>query len=507
MNIAALGERNIEKFGEYSSIYFEGREYTNLEIFELSKRFSNALKGIGTQAGDRVGVMLPNIPEIGACYGGISRMGGVVMPMVFMLAVPEITHILNDSGATAVVTSPEFQGNIAAATQGMPNPPKIIVLGDQTPEGAASFQSLVDAATSDGDIVDRGEDDLAVVFYTSGTTGRPKGVMLSHGNLMFNCENVSSVVPTRDGDVSIACLPLAHLFGMGSTMVGQLFKIKGVLLRWFSAEGFFDAVDKHGATSSAVVPTMLAFMLGHPEFDKVDWSKFEWLVAAAAPVPVELADEFEKRTGARVLEGYGLTETSPTVSVMRMTDPRRPGSCGRPVPNVEVAILDDDDKLLPAGETGEVAVKGPNVMKGYYNLPDVTAEAMKNGWFHTGDMGHLDEDGFLYITERKKDMIIRGGFNIYPRDVEEVLYGHPSVQEVAVVGVPDQKMGEEVRAYVVLRPGETATAEELLAHARDHLAKYKTPKDLVFLDTLPKNPIGKILKKDLREMAKQSSGI
>jgi long-chain acyl-CoA synthetase len=224
-------------------------------------------------------------------------------------------------------------------------------------------------------------------------------------------------------------------------------------------------------------------------------------------VPVELADEFEKRTGARILEGYGLTETSPTVSVMRMEDPRRPGSCGRPVPGVEVAILDDDDKPMQAGETGEVCVKGPNVMKGYYNLPEATAEAMRNGWFHTGDMGHLDEDGFLYITERKKDMIIRGGFNIYPRDVEEVLYGHPSVLETAVVGIPDAKMGEEVRAYVVLRPGEKATAEELLAHARDHLAKYKTPKDVVFLDALPKNPIGKILKKDLREMAKQSSGL
>jgi long-chain acyl-CoA synthetase len=290
-------------------------------------------------------------------------------------------------------------------------------------------------------------------------------------------------------------------------MVGQLFKLKGVLLRWFTAEAFFEAVNNHGAKSSAVVPTMLAYMLGHPDFDTVDWSRFEFIVVAAAPVPVELADEFEKRTGARVLEGYGLTETSPSVSVMRKEDPRRPGSCGKPLPNIEVAILDDDDKPLPAGETGEVCVKGPNVMKGYYNLPEATAEAMRGGWFHTGDMGHLDEDGYLYITERKKDLIIRGGFNIYPRDVEEVLYGHPAVLECAVVGVQDPKMGEEVRAYVVLRPGETATAQDLMDYACDHLARYKTPKDVVFLDALPKNPIGKILKKDLREMAKQQSAI
>ena len=504
MNIAVLGERNIEKFGEYDSLWFEGRDYTNVELLQLSKRFGNALDGIGIKPGYRVGVMLPNIPEIGPCYGGISRMGGVVMPMVFMLAVPEITHILSDSGASAIITSPEFHGNVAAAIQDLPQPPKVIVLGDQAPDGTLKFQDLVDGATPDGEIVDRDGSDLAVVFYTSGTTGRPKGVMLSQENLMFNAENTSKVVPTGDGDISIACLPLAHLFGMGSTMVGQLFKLRGILLRWFSAEGFFDAVNNHKAKSSAVVPTMMAYMLGHPDFDKVDWSSFEWLIAAAAPVPVELADEFEKRTGARVLEGYGLTETSPTVSIMRMEDARRPGSCGRPTPNVEVAILDDDDKPLPAMETGEVAVKGPNVMVGYYNMPEATAEAKRNGWFHTGDMGHLDEDGFLYITERKKDMIIRGGFNIYPRDVEEVIYGHPGVLEVAVVGVQDPKMGEEVRAYVVLRPGETVTADELLQHARDHLAKYKTPKDVVFLDALPKNPIGKILKKDLREMAKRS---
>ena len=507
MNIAVLGERNVERFGEYPSVWFEDREYRNTEILDLAKRFANALENIGVEPGDRVGVMLPNIPEIGACYGGISRMGAVVMPMVFMLAVPEITHILTDSGAAAIVTSPEFHGNIVAAMQGMSNPPKVIVLGEPAPEGALSFRELVDGASSDAPIVDRAEDDIAVIFYTSGTTGRPKGVMLSHGNLMFNCENVSKVVPTSDGDVSIACLPLAHLFGMGSTMVGQLFKLRGILLRWFSAEGFFDAVNNHGAKSSAVVPTMLAYMLGHPDFDKVDWSRFEWLVVAAAPVPLELADEFEKRTGARVLEGYGLTETSPTVSVMRMEDARRPGSCGKPVPNIEVTILDDDDNPLGPGETGEVCVKGPNVMLGYYNLPEVTADAMRNGWFHTGDMGHLDEDGYLYITERKKDLIIRGGFNIYPRDVEEVLYGHPSVLECAVVGVPDPTMGEEVRAYVVLRPGEQATADDLLAHARDHLAKYKTPKDLVFLDALPKNPIGKILKKDLREMARRDAGL
>lgn len=509
MNLAVLGERNAERFGEYASIVFEGREHTNLELLRRSKRLASALDGMEIRSGERIGVMLPNMPEVAVCYGAISRVGGVVMPMLFLLAVPEIRHILADSGASAVITSPEFYPNVARAAGGLENPPKIIVVGDPLPEGerAFSFDALLAGASDDFPIVDKDDEDIAVIMYTSGTTGRPKGVMLSHGNLLFNAENTATVVPTRDGDVSIGCLPLAHLFGMGSMIVGQLFKLKGIVLRWFTAEGFFEAVNVHRATSSALVPTMLAYMLGHPDFDSVDWSSFEWLVVAAAPVPVELADEFEKRTGARVLEGYGLTETSPAVSIMRMEDPRRPGSCGRPVPNVEVTILDDDDRPLGPGETGEVCVRGPNVMKGYHNLPEETAAAVRSGWFHTGDMGHLDEDGYLYITERKKDLIIRGGFNIYPRDVEDALYGHPSVLECAVVGVPDARFGEEVRAYVVLRPGTSATAEELLAVCRENLAKYKTPKDVVFLDTLPKNPIGKILKRDLRELARREAAV
>jgi long-chain acyl-CoA synthetase len=220
-----------------------------------------------------------------------------------------------------------------------------------------------------------------------------------------------------------------------------------------------------------------------------------------------MADEFEKRTGAKILEGYGLTETSPAATLCRADEPRRPGSCGRPVPNVEIKVVDDDGREVPAGEPGEVCIKGPNVMKGYYNMPDETARVIRDGWFFSGDVGHLDEDGYLSITERKKDLIIRGGFNIFPRDIEEVLYGHPSVSEAAVVGIPDAKLGEQVLAYVVLRPGAAATEDELLGLCRERLAKYKTPARVRFIDVLPKNAIGKILKKDLRELAKTEGGI
>lgn len=508
MNLAVLGERNIESFGAYTALHFEGRDYTNVEILGEARRLATALTNIGVRNGDRVGVMLPNVPTVGACYGAILRMGAVSMPMVFLLAVPEIRHIVTDSEAAVVFTSPEFYPKIAEASEDLENPPKVIVVGDPVPEApnVYSYQHILTEANEDHPIVHKQPDETAVIMYTSGTTGRPKGVMLSHGNLLFNAENTAGVVDLHEGDVGIGCLPLAHLFGMGASILANLFKTKNVLLRWFTAEGFFDAVNAHRATSSALVPTMVSYMLAHPDFDTVDWSSLRYVVVAAAPVPVELAEEFEKRTGARVLEGYGLTETSPTVSLVRMEDPRKPGSCGRPVPNVEVAILDEDDKPIPAGETGEVCIKGPNIMKGYYKLPDATAEAMRSGWFHSGDMGHLDEDGFLYITERKKDLIIRGGFNIYPRDVEEVLYAHGAVQEAAVVGMPDASFGEEVKAYVVLRPGAIASEAELMEFCRERLAKYKTPKSVVFLDALPKNPIGKIMKKELRDLAKGEAG-
>ncbi|HEX9697535.1 MAG TPA: long-chain-fatty-acid--CoA ligase [Actinomycetota bacterium] len=502
MNVAGLAERNVETFGTYTQLWFEDREFSNVEMLDAAARFATALKDAGVRQGDRVGVMLPNLPEVGVAYGALLRMGAIVMPMVFLLAVPEIRHILEDSEATFIITSPEFQPNVAAACDGLAKPPRTIVVGDAVPDGCLSYAQMVDGPGRPHPVEDRGSDDLAVIMYTSGTTGHPKGVMLSHGNLLFNSENSARAVDLRDGDVSVQALPQAHLFGLASSITASLFKVKGVLLRWFTAEAFFEAVTRHRANSSGVVPTMLTYMLAHPQFDEVDWSSMRWVVCGAAPLPVDVAAEFEKRTGARVLEGYGLTETSPTVSVMRIEEPLRPGSCGKPIPNVDVAILDDDDNPVAIGETGEVCVKGPNVMKGYYKLPDVTEGVMRGGWFHTGDMGHLDTDGYLYITERKKDLIIRGGFNIYPRDIEEIIYGNPAVQECAVVGYPDAAMGEEVVAYVVLRPGESVTEDQIVDMCRENLAKYKTPKHVRFVDTLPKNPVGKILKKDLRDRAR-----
>lgn len=501
MNIAVFGERNVQQFGEYTQAIFEGREYSNVELLGYAERFAAALHEAGVKPGDRVGVMLPNLPEVGIAYSGILRMGAIAMPMIFLLAIPEIRLILEDSEATLIMTSPEFHPNVAAAIQGMSRPPKVVVVGDVVPEGCLSYAQMVAASQAQFPIVPRQEDDLAVIMYTSGTTGRPKGVMLSHGNMTFNAESSAKAVDLRQGDISIQALPLSHLFGMAATVTGSLRRVTGVLLRWFTPEGWFDAVNRYRATTSAAVPAMIATMLAHPDFDAVDWSSFRWCVVAAAPVPVEMAEEFEKRTGARILEGYGMTETSPTVSVARPDGPRRLGHAGHALPGVEVAILDDDGNAVPKGEQAEICVRGPNVMQGYYRMPDVTAEAMRFGWLHTGDIGYLDDEEFLHITERKKDLIIRGGFNIFPRDIEELIYTLDGVQECAVVGLPDARLGEEVVAYVVPRPGATISEDAVIALCREGLAKYKTPKHVKIVDALPKNPIGKILKKDLRSRA------
>jgi long-chain acyl-CoA synthetase len=281
---------------------------------------------------------------------------------------------------------------------------------------------------------------------------------------------------------------------------GSILGTRAVLLRWFNPELVLETIQAYRVQQMAGVPTMFVYLLNSPEADRFDTSSMRIWGSGAAPLPVEIVEPFEKRFGGRLLEGYGLTEAAPVVSAHRLSGERRLGSVGQPIPGVEVQIRDDDERVLPAGEVGEVCVRGPNVMLGYYRMPEETARVLRGGWLHTGDMGRLDADGFLYIVERKKDVIIRGGFNIYPREVEEVLYAHPAVAEAAVVGHRDALMGEEVRAFVVVRPGEQATAEEIIAFCQARLARFKCPRDVRFVDTLPKSPIGKILRKELRSL-------
>ena len=493
MNLARLADDSVQRYGEYVSLVFEGSEWTNVAQQRAANRFAHALRRLGVGPGDRVLVLLPNCPEVLQAYAGILKTGAVIVPVVFLLGAAEVRHILADSEAKVVVTAPEFVDKL----DGWAGPVVLVGGGERGPAWADVIAAESDTFTT----VERDDRDLAVLLYTSGTTGRPKGVALSHDNLASNARSAASLYELDRTRWSLMVLPLSHSYGLTVMNAGNILGTRGVLLRWFNPEGVLEAIQRHRVESMSAVPTMLLYLLHYPDAGRFDTSSMRVWGSGAAPLPLEIVEPFEKKFGGRIQEGYGLTEASPVVSAHRLSGVRKLGSVGQPIPGVEVAILDDADRALPAGDVGEVCVRGPNVMQGYYRLPEETARTLRNGWLHTGDMGRLDADGFLYIVERKKDLIIRGGFNIYPREVEEVLYAHPAIAEAAVVGMRDPTLGEDVLAFVVLKPGATADAAAVMAFCQERLARYKCPKQVRFLDALPKTPIGKVLRKELRGLA------
>jgi long-chain acyl-CoA synthetase len=493
MNLARLGEDSVQTWGEHVALAFEGREWTNVEQQRAANRFARALGRLGVEPGDRVVVLLPNCPEVLQAYAGILKAGGVIVPVVFLLGPDEVRHILADAEAKVVVTAPEFAGKI----EGWPGP--VVLVGG--PAGGLAWTELIAGEPESFATVERDDADLAVILYTAGTTGRPKGVALSHANLAANARAAARLYELDRTRWSLVVLPLSHSYGLTVMNAGSILGTRGVLLRWFTPESVLETIQRYRVESMAGVPTMFVYLLNYPDAGRFDTSSMRAWGSGAAPLPLEIVEPFERKFGGRILEGYGLTEASPVVSAHRLSGVRKPGSVGPPIPGVEVAILDDADVALPVGEVGEVCVRGPNVMQGYYRLPDETARVLRNGWLHTGDVGRLDADDYLFIVERKKDLIIRGGFNIYPREVEEVLYAHPAVAEAAVVGLRDPLMGEEVLAFVALKPGAMADAGALIEFCQSRLAKYKCPKQVRFLEALPKSPIGKILRKELRSLA------
>jgi long-chain acyl-CoA synthetase len=491
MNLAALGEESVRRFGEYPALAFEGRELTNVDQLRAASRLAHALRRLGVAPGDRVVVMLPNCPEVLQAYAAILKLGAVLVPVIFLLSPDEVRHILAHSEARVVITAPE----LAWKAEGWRGP--VVLVGGEAP-GTLAYEALVAREPDAFPTVDRADGDLAVILYTAGTTGQPKGVALSHGNLAANARSTASLYELDRQRWALAVLPLSHSYGLTVMNAGSVLGTRAVLIRWFNPEAVLAAIQDYRAHQMAGVPTMYVYLLHYPEADRFDTSSMRLWGSGAAPLPVEIVAPFEKRFGGRLLEGYGLTEASPVVSTHRYSGVHKLGSVGQAIPGVEVRILGDDDRPLPTGEAGEVCVRGPGVMLGYYRMPDESARALRNGWLHTGDVGRLDEDGFLFILERKKDLIIRGGLNVYPREVEDVLYAHPTVAEAAVVGVADPLMGEQVLAFVVLKPGAAATGDELAAFCQQHLARFKCPKQVRFVDTLPKSPVGKILRKELR---------
>jgi long-chain acyl-CoA synthetase len=458
------------------------------DLWDRTARVAGWLRQKGHRPGDRVGLMLPNVLAFPVLYYGILRAGGVVVPMNPLLKAREVKHHLGDSGARLVFAwqSAADEAAAGAAEAGAES----VVVDNASPDEIAGWPSSPE-------VTEREDDDTAVLLYTSGTTGTPKGAQLTHANMATNASvTASSLLELGPEDVVMGCLPLFHAFGQTAALNAAVVAGASLtLVPRFDAVTALKVIERDRVTVFEGVPTMYVAM-AEAGAGVADTGTLRVCVSGGAALPVEVLRAFTDTFRAEVLEGYGLSETSPVASFNRR-GATRPGSIGYPIDGVAMRLVDGAGDDVPAGEVGEIAIRGDNVMKGYWNRPDATDEAIKDGWFHTGDMARQDEDGFFYIVDRKKDLIIRGGYNVYPREIEEVFYEHPAVLEAAVIGLPHPTHGEEVGAAVALRPGAQATPEELRAHVKERVAAYKYPRHVWLVESLPKGPTGKVLKREI----------
>jgi long-chain acyl-CoA synthetase len=458
---------------------------------EASARVGGLLHERGLKTGDRVGIMMPNVAEVPVVYYGVLRAGGVVVPMNPLLKAREVAYYLGDSGARLMFAWHSF-ADPAKGGAAQAEAESIVV-------DAVSFPDLLASVAPDDQMADTGDEDTAVILYTSGTTGHPKGAELTHGNLISNTAvTCADIVQAHPDDVIFGGLPLFHVFGQTAALnVAVASGACLTLLPRFDAGHALRIISGHRVTVFEGVPTMYVALLHAPDRADYDTSSLRMCVSGGAALPVEVLRGFEEAFGVPVLEGYGLSETSPVASFNHPDREQKPGSIGTPIRDVQMRAVDNEDHEVPQGEVGEIVIRGPNVMKGYWQRPEATAEAVRGGWFHTGDLARIDEDGYFYIVDRKKDLIIRGGYNVYPREIEEVLYEHPAVAEAAVIGLPHPALGEEVGAAVALKPGAAITADELRDYVKGQVAAYKYPRHVWITDALPKGPTGKIVKRDI----------
>jgi len=486
-NLASFLTETAERHGDRPALKLDDEVVTYEQLDEGSARAAAMLRSKGFEPGDRVGVMLPNVPYFAVAYYGILRAGGIVVPMNVLLKGREVGFYLQDSGAKLVLAWKDFAVSAEDA-------------GAEVVEVApGAFEKLLGEHEPEREIDDTGGEDTAVILYTSGTTGKPKGAELTHDNLARNTEVVATtLVEITEEDVLLGALPLFHSFGQTCGLNASVYT--GACLTMiprFDPSRALEIVERDKVTIFEGVPTMYTALLHAPDRDRYDTSTLRLCVSGGSAMPVEVMRGFEEAFGCKVLEGYGLSETSPVASFNHPDRERKPGSIGTPIEGVEMKVVDDDGADVEQGEVGEIVIRGHNVMKGYWQREDATREAVKDGWFHTGDMGRIDEDGYFSIVDRKKELIIRGGYNVYPREVEEVLYEHPAVEAAAVIGMPDERMGEEVGAAVVLKKGEQIGEDELRDFVKAEVAAYKYPRRIWFVDDLPKGPTGKILKREI----------
>jgi long-chain acyl-CoA synthetase len=524
-------KRSAEMFPNKMALTFQGYQVSFAKLDDMVNRFAACLTDFGIKKGDSVAILLPNVIPCVVAYYAIMRIGAITVMNNPLYSDRELEHQFNDSGSKVLITL-DLLGSRMVDLRPKTSIKQIIYtsIGDYLPfpknllfplvgkkKGLAADVKPADDLYKWKALLARHSpyppkttldfDDVAMYQYTGGTTGVSKGVMLTHGNLSQQVQHVSAWFPTFDSDeIMLGALPFFHVFGLSTAMNLAMFKGWGnILVPKPQPPQLLEAISKFKPTFAPLVPTMYIGMLEHPEIEKADLTSIKGCFSGSAPLPLEVIAEFEKKTGAVIVEGFGMTESCPVTHINPFNGNRKVGSVGIPISDTVGRIVDLADGVtdVPVGETGELLVKGPQVMKGYWKRPDATAETITDGWLHTGDIAKMDEDGYFYIVDRKKDMIISGGFNVYPRDIEEVFFEHPKVMEATVIGIPHPKRGEAVKVFVVLKEGQTATTEELLKYCEDKLAKYKWPTEIEFRKELPKTNVGKVLKKDLRAMEQQ----
>jgi long-chain acyl-CoA synthetase len=504
LNLASYLEETARREPDTTAVILDSLRLSYRDIASFARRVANVLRAKGVQPGDRVAMMIPNTPHFPMIYYGILHTGAAVVPVNVLFQADEIRHYIADSEAKVFFAFKTFEAPASKAFAAVESCEHLVIVSTpddmSPPEVGENFTQLVFSTSDEFDTVQTMPDDTAVILYTSGTTGSPKGAELTHFNMFFNAFFASTeVMHSRSGDVALVTLPLFHSFGQtclmnacimaGSTMT---------MLPRFETEKAMQVIARDRVTALALVPTMYFFILSNENWQQYDFSSVRMAVSGGSALPEDVHRRFKERYGISILEGYGLSETSPVSSFTLQGDEVRIGSIGKPIFGVDMRIMRDDGKFAEIGEVGEIVIRGHNVMKRYLNNPQATKNAVVDGWFHTGDVGQRDKDNYFYIIDRKKDLIIRGGMNIYPREIEEVLYKHPKVREASVVGIPDTARGEEVKVYVSPKDGMTLTSEEIVAFLQENVAKYKWPKEVDVLDDLPKGPTGKILKRELK---------
>jgi fatty-acyl-CoA synthase len=470
---------------------------TYKELNEQANRLANALKTLGVSHGDRVGLLALNEPEFYDLYFGLGKIGAILVPVNYRLAGPEIQFILSDCEAKVFIFGKEYREIVDSFRKDIPAK-HLVAISDEPIEWAQSYRTLINGASDQEPEIIGGDDDTLTILYTSGTTGRPKGAELTHTYYYWNSVNLMCTLGLDIGNTTLIALPLFHIGALAAPPWLVHYGGKAVLLRSLDPQRFLELLQEEKVTGFGSVPALLDILKWVPNFEKYDWSSVRTILVYAAPVPVTLIKEYAA-AGIQVRQLYGLTEGN-TATVL---DPEnaltKAGSCGKPFFHAEIRVVDEEGQDVEPEVKGEVLLRAPNIMKGYWNRPEATAATIKDGWLYTGDIGKMDQDGFLYILDRKKDMIISGGENIYPAEVEDALLNHPKIADVGVIGYAHEKWGEAVKAIVVLNPGKTLTEAELIEWCQGKIGRFKIPKSVVFTEAIPRTPTGKILKRVLRE--------